>query len=431
MLPSLRLHFLGVAVLLLGSIHAQAPYTVQVSGQLDGCVTGQVITVQTMPGTLPAQTATPTVAADCSFNATFHLDSPSGGILAFTTCGNGTVTADSTTYALSNPGDTMAIALQLACGTDTSSSCQACITVAQGSAPFTAQFNSCSTGGTPPYTTGWLLPNGTISIGPSPTFTFSGPGAHGVCMQVSDATGCSSVACDTVIVGSDGTINPTGPIPCLAGFWLVQAYGDTSNGGNFLAPIPNEVWVLDLSAASDGIDAYAWDFGDGNTSTETYPTHQYAGPGPYELCLTISNGSCSDTFCDTVGVDEAGLLNGMMIDGGHPISSDEGARSDGFTLNVLQALPTAVEELPALIDLKLWPNPVQDELNITLNSGHTSNVTITVIDLSGRTVLSEDHVVTGGNSTIQLHTATLNDGLYLLRIANNTHSISQRFLKVR
>ncbi|MEO7081599.1 MAG: T9SS type A sorting domain-containing protein, partial [Flavobacteriales bacterium] len=252
-----------------------------------------------------------------------------------------------------------------------------------------------------------------------------------ICMQSSDATGYSSVACDTVIVGADGTINPTDPIPCLAGFWMVQAYGDTSDGGNFLAPIPYEVWVLGLSSAMDGIDTYVWDFGDGNTSTAVYPTHQYDSPGPYELCLTISNGSCSDTFCDTIGMDEAGLLNGMMIDGGHPIGSDNGARSGGFTLTVLQALPTAVAELPALVDLKLWPNPVQNELNVTLNSGYASKVTVTVIDLNGRIVLSMDRTLALGSDQIRLDTAPLEEGLYLLRLSSGTQNVTQRFLKVK
>ena len=188
---------------------------------------------------------------------------------------------------------------------------------------------------------------------------------------------------------------------------------------------------MGLSSAIDGIDAYVWDFGDGSTSTEVYPTHQYDGTGPYELCLTISNGNCSDTFCDTVSMDEAGLLNGMMIDGGHPIGSDGGVRAGGFTLTVLQALPTAVAELPALVDLKLWPNPAQDELNVTLNSGYTNKVMVTVIDLSGRTVLNMEQALALGSNQIRLDTAPLEEGLYLLRISDGARSVTQRFLKVR
>jgi PKD repeat protein len=416
---------------LFGNLSAQAPYTLHISGQLEGCTPGQQVTVQTLPGTLPAQMATAAVATDCSFSATFGMDSPSGGVLAFFHCGNGTVTADSSAYAISGPSGSTDIMLQLTCGSDTSSACQACFTVTQ-SAPFTAQFTSCTTGGTPPYFDGWLLPDGSLSIGPAPSFIFSGPGAYGVCLQSSDATGATSVACDTVIVAADGTINPPGSLPCLAGFWMVQAYSDTSNGGNFLAPVPNEVWVLDLSSASGGINEYTWDFGDGSSSSETYPTHEYQGPGPYQLCLTISNGSCSDTFCDTVSVDESGLLNGMATDPGtHVTTAHVSDRDGGFTLNVLQGFPTSVAEVSALAEFNLWPNPAQEELNITFKSSHTGAVSVTVIDLNGRTMLREDHPLALGNNAVRLNTASLAPGLYMVRLGDAAQQVAQRFLKVR
>ncbi len=418
-------------MLLFGNLSAQAPYSLHISGQLEGCATGQQITLQTMPGTLPAQMATAAVATDCSFSADFGVDSQSGGVLALSNCGNGTVTADSSAYAFSGPSGSTDITLQLSCGSDTTSACQACFTVTQ-SAPFTAQFTSCTSGGTPPYLDGWLLPDGTLTIGPAPSFTFSGPGAYGICLQSSDNTGATSAACDTVFVGADGTINPPGSLPCLAGFWMVQAYADTSNGGSFLAPVPNEVWVLDLSSASDGIDAYSWDFGDGNISTETYPTHTYVGPGPYQLCLTISNGSCSDTFCDTVSMDEAGLLNGMATDPGtHTATTHPSERSGGFTLTVLQGFPTGVAELPGVADFNLWPNPTQDELNISFNSVRAGAMPITVMATDGRVVLREAFNMALGGNTLRLNTQDLAPGLYMMRIGEEVHSVTHRFLKVR
>lgn len=51
---------------------------------------------------------------------------------------------------------------------------------------------------------------------------------------------------------------------------------------------------------------YFWDFGDGNTSTNPYPFHEYANPGTYTACLTVTNNNtpfCSDTLCQTILVD--------------------------------------------------------------------------------------------------------------------------------
>ncbi|QEC42242.1 PKD domain-containing protein [Pseudobacter ginsenosidimutans] len=42
--------------------------------------------------------------------------------------------------------------------------------------------------------------------------------------------------------------------------------------------------------------SYLWDFGDGNTSTAASPpARTYAGPGPYQIRLRVTNGSCTHT----------------------------------------------------------------------------------------------------------------------------------------
>jgi gliding motility-associated-like protein len=45
---------------------------------------------------------------------------------------------------------------------------------------------------------------------------------------------------------------------------------------------------------------WAWDFGDGTTSTLQNPTHTYANYGNYAVSLTVTNGSCSHTYVQTI-----------------------------------------------------------------------------------------------------------------------------------
>ena len=54
---------------------------------------------------------------------------------------------------------------------------------------------------------------------------------------------------------------------------------------------------------------WLWDFGDGSPVDNTQnPTHVYASPGDYQVCLTVSNGCNSDMICDSVsfvvGIDD-------------------------------------------------------------------------------------------------------------------------------
>jgi photosystem II stability/assembly factor-like uncharacterized protein len=55
-----------------------------------------------------------------------------------------------------------------------------------------------------------------------------------------------------------------------------------------------DFWVNDSSAiftnTSQDAITFAWDFGDGTTSTEAQPTHTYSAPGCYRVTLTATNG---------------------------------------------------------------------------------------------------------------------------------------------
>ncbi len=60
--------------------------------------------------------------------------------------------------------------------------------------------------------------------------------------------------------------------------------------------------VTFTNASSGEPETYLWTFGDGNTSTEMSPVHNYALPGDYEVCLEVTNDCGSDTKCNTITV---------------------------------------------------------------------------------------------------------------------------------
>lgn len=60
---------------------------------------------------------------------------------------------------------------------------------------------------------------------------------------------------------------------------------------------------LDVSFTNTSLHAvaYQWDFGDGNTSTATHPSHTYSLAGTYQVSLTATNGNgCSQTIVNEV-----------------------------------------------------------------------------------------------------------------------------------
>jgi len=63
----------------------------------------------------------------------------------------------------------------------------------------------------------------------------------------------------------------------------------------------------DLSTGT--ITSWAWDFGDGNSSSVPNPSHTYSGNGVQTVCLTVSNNGCADSVCRTVTIDATDFIN--------------------------------------------------------------------------------------------------------------------------
>jgi len=78
------------------------------------------------------------------------------------------------------------------------------------------------------------------------------------------------------------------------------------------APIADfEVMTTDrevtFSNLSDGADQFMWTFGDGNTSEEAEPTHQYDSSGVFTVELTASNECGSVTTSQAIAITSTSL----------------------------------------------------------------------------------------------------------------------------
>lgn len=63
------------------------------------------------------------------------------------------------------------------------------------------------------------------------------------------------------------------------------------------------IQFTDTTSSSDPIISYSWNFGDGGTSTLQHPSHYFAGPGLYDVSLTVTTQTnCVNTFTKTAAV---------------------------------------------------------------------------------------------------------------------------------
>lgn len=79
---------------------------------------------------------------------------------------------------------------------------------------------------------------------------------------------------------------------------------------NFSAIVDSVGEQMQFTDASTGeVASYLWQFGDGSTSTDKNPTHQYTMPGEKNVCLTVANadGKCSVQKCLMIAVPVAAV----------------------------------------------------------------------------------------------------------------------------
>jgi Secretion system C-terminal sorting domain len=78
---------------------------------------------------------------------------------------------------------------------------------------------------------------------------------------------------------------------------------------------------------------------------------------------------------------------------------------------------------------KVFPQPVGDMATIQLESATNAQATLTVLDASGRLVLSKNVVYTEGSNNFNISTQNLVSGLYLIRLDTGLTSATERFVK--
>ena len=193
---------------------------------------------------------------------------------------------------------------------------------------------------------------------------------------------------------------------CQAYFTVAQA--TAPNGG----PLAGSVQVTDGSTASHPANlTYIWHFGDGSPNgSGTVLTHNYSLNGPYALCLTILDGlGCISSFCDTISVDDSGMLESM-----------------GFTLLIGHEI-LGIGDTDFSSNVNIYPNPASDFINIELNTEDIVLSRITMYDLTGKVVF-ENKTNSELANKITINTENIKTGTYIIQMVNEKEIYNQKVI---
>ena len=189
---------------------------------------------------------------------------------------------------------------------------------------------------------------------------------------VNNSTGVVVMASDNVAKRYWYSDRPLGPATTAP----VASFTATPTSGT----APLNVSFTDTSTGSP--TSWAWDFGDGGTSTAQNPTHSFAAAGTYTAKLTATNGAGSSSASTTITVNPATTAAGVTVVGS--VTTYSGTATGTVTINA-PAGTAAGDVLVASITGDLNPNmatvpvgwtPIVNGLGI--NSSSTSGARVFV-----------------------------------------------------
>ncbi len=207
----------------------------------------------------------------------------------------------------------------------------------------------------------WSLNGVAVQNATSQTWTATAGGAYSVTVTNTDQ--CDGVGTSSLVFV---VVNPTP----TAGF----DFDFTYNG-----------YTYEFNNNSTGATSYAWNFGDGSTSTEANPSHTFGTGGTHVVTLTAINGQCEDVIEIT--------LTGV-----------------------------AVEENEIAENLSLYPNPTTGNAVVSMALNGSNNVSVNVFELTGKMVYTTYRPNSFGTQTIELPASELSAGVYLVQVQVGTTS---------
>lgn len=125
---------------------------------------------------------------------------------------------------------------------------------------------------------------GAVTVGPSDfpyTHAYAADGIYNATLTLVDTNYCNAPDVDTITLRVAANVRASFVVPDSSCVPATLEFNNTTSGG----------------------ESFTWDFGDGTTSTDIYPTHTYYTAGDYDVTLhAVDNNTCNKTDDTTVTI---------------------------------------------------------------------------------------------------------------------------------
>jgi PKD repeat protein len=143
--------------------------------------------------------------------------------------------------------------------------------------------------------------------------------------------------------------------------------------------------VVNFHNISLNSTGYLWNFGDGDTTTQSDPVHTYASDGSYNVSLTASNYCGQDVLTQSVDVIATGI---------------ESMNKESF--------------------FEVYPNPGNGVFNVKFLSADSKDILVNIFDIRGKMIYSDKISSLKKGDIISLDLSNFEKGIYHLELVTKS-----------
>ncbi|GAA4457749.1 T9SS type A sorting domain-containing protein [Rurimicrobium arvi] len=196
-----------------------------------------------------------------------------------------------------------------------------------------------------------------------------------------------------------------------------------NTGGTGLVNVSKASYLYNASGKPVTINTYIWNTGTATWDNDQVMVYRYDASGYLSRISVAMWNSSTAAYDSIVRVDFTNNIHGQATsESSFSFDSGSWKVSDGdHKYNYYyEDYTTGVKELQAQqAEIRLFPVPAADELELQIRQEHPQALEVAVIDLQGRVCISKQYAA-AANISDRISVARLPSGNYLLRLNNGT-----------
>ena len=210
-----------------------------------------------------------------------------------------------------------------------------------------------------------------------------------------------------------------------------------AQGNPITSYVPGSIYDAEFTVNANGASGYGFQMVSLNSSNA--PVNGFSTPTTNTRLVTLGNGrqyaehagrSSTNTFSTQWTAPSSGTGTVTFYGGGAAVNNNGGTGGDGGNTTILsltENTSVGIAEPTLRDELLVYPNPTRNVIKLENTAESVKNSVVEVYNMKGQLVVLENMTLLQNNAEL-LNVTGLNNGFYILRVAEGNKTLEQKIM---